>query len=290
MSEHPFPKGEGKVRWVSTSWLEDHIEDDILILDCQPQIHDYILEHIPGAVYAEEGHLRVSEYGRPGVYAPEDAIDAIFGRIGIEKGRPVVVATGVGQAKRWGDGLEQTHWAYCLARYGHDKIYVLDGGIDKWRSEGRRLTKEFPKKDTSQFVSEVNEDYYVDMEEVKELKDRGDVVLLDARPPPVYEGQGPWAKPGHIPGSINLPWRSIMEPGNTRKLRPIEEVRKAFTSVGATPDKLIICSCGTSREATCEFIALKWLLDYPSVHIYEGAYTEWSSYPENPTVVGKDPY
>ena len=125
---------------------------------------------------------------------------------------------------------------------------------------------------------------------VKELKDRGDVVLLDARPPPVYEGQGPWAKPGHIPGSINLPWRSIMEPGNTRKLRPIEEVRKAFTSVGATPDKLIICSCGTSREATCEFIALKWLLDYPSVHIYEGAYTEWSSYPENPTVVGKDPY
>jgi thiosulfate/3-mercaptopyruvate sulfurtransferase len=290
MSEQPFPHSEGKVRWVSTNWLEQHLDDGMIILDCQPNVHDYLIEHVPGAVYASEGLLRVSEYGRPGVFVPEEVIDAIFGRIGIEKEKPVVVYTGTGQAKKWGDGLEQTHWSYALARFGQERIYILDGGIDKWRSEGRKMTKEYPKTDTTDFTSEVNDDYFVDMDELKELKDKGNVILLDARPAAYYEGQGVWMKAGHIPGAVNLPWPTLMDPGNTRKLRPIEEIRSLVRSVGATEDKIVICSCGTSREATAEFLIFKWLLDYPSVHIYEGSFSEWSSHPENPTVVGKSPY
>ncbi|MCE5296574.1 MAG: sulfurtransferase [Euryarchaeota archaeon] len=290
MSENPFPKGEGKVRWISTGWLEEHLDDDIVILDCQPNIHDYILEHIPGAVYAPEGLLRVSEFGRPGVFIPEDAVDAIFGRLGIEKGKPVVVCTGIGQSRKWGDGLEQPHWTYALARFGHDKIYVLDGGLEKWREEGRRMTKDYPSSNSSEFICEVNEDYFLDMEELKELKDKGNVILLDARPAATYEGQGVWPKAGHIPGAVNLPWPTLMETGNTRKLKPVEEIRRLVEAVGATEEKIVICSCGTSREATAEFIIFKWLLNYASVHIYEGSFSEWSSHPENPTVIGKDPY
>ena len=81
-----------------------------------------------------------------------------------------------------------------------------------------------------------------------------------------------------------------MDPNNTRLYKPVDEVRRLAEAVGATKDKIVICSCGTGREATLEFLTFKWLLDYPSVHIYEGAFTEWSAYPENPVVTGKNPY
>lgn len=55
------------------------------------------------------------------------------------------------------------------------------------------------------------------------------------------------------------------------------------------PEKMIICSCGTGREATNEFLLLKFYLGYPRVRLHEGAFTEWVSYPENPTVIGKNP-
>jgi len=129
----------------------------------------------------------------------------------------------------------------------------------------------------------------VEYEEFKKIKDRDDVVLLDARPPKFYEGESPWSKPGHIPGAVNLPWRRLMDKDNPTLLRPEEEIRAAIEELNITSDKTVICSCGTGREATNEFILFKWLLGYPKVRLYEGSYTEWTSYPENPTVVGKNP-
>ena len=115
------------------------------------------------------------------------------------------------------------------------------------------------------------------------------MVVLDARPPATYQGQGPWPKPGHIPGAVNLPWKGLMSEGNTRQLRPLSEIRAAAEAVGATPDRTIVCSCGTGREATNEFLIFRYLLGYPRVRLFEGSFSEWISHPENPTVTGPDP-
>jgi len=286
---YPYPTGKGKVKWISTDWLKEHLEEDIMIVDTQPNVHDYVLEHIPGAVYFNEGLLRVPLKGKPAAYGPPEAIQANFRRIGLYPDNPVVVYTGTGAFKGWGDGLEQTMVTYTLARFGHNKVHVLDGGLDKWKQEGNPLSKVFPKIEESDFTAEVRREYYVEYEEFKEMKDKDDVVLLDARPSTVYEGRGPWTKPGHIPGAVNLPWASLMDATNKRLLKPDTEIKSLVEAKGATPDKTIICSCGTGREATNEFILFKWYLQYPVVRIYEGSFTEWSSYPENPTVTGKNP-
>lgn len=286
----PYPSGDGKVKWVSTDWLFEKSKDEnIMILDTQPNIHDYIQEHIPGAMYMNEGLLRVSQKGRPGVYTPSEAVQSIFRRLGLKHEVPVVVYTGVGSVKGWGDGLEQTMIAYSLARFGHDAIYVLDGGIDKWKMEKKTLTKEFPKSKESDFKVKVRKNYFVTYEEFKKIKDDEDVIVLDARPRNIYEGQGPWIKPGHIPGAINLPWATLMDNSNRRLLKPLTTIHEIIDQLEITPDKTIVCSCGTGREATNEFLLFKWYLEYPQVKVYEGSFTEWSSYPENPTVVGKNP-
>lgn len=286
---YPYPSGKGKVKWISTDWLEEHLDDDILIIDVQPNVHDYLQEHISGAVYLNEEFIRAWKGPRPIVFLPPEAVKPYFRRAGVTKKRPVVVYTGKGPFKGWGDGLEQTMMAYSLARYGHDNVMILDGGIDKWKAEGRKVEQLFPVIEMGDFEPIVRHEYYIEYEEFKVAKDRDDVVLLDARPPAFYEGGGPWGRPGHIPGAINLPWASLMTDENRRKLKPDEEILSILEEKGATKDKMIICSCGTGREATNEFTLLNWYLGYPRVNIYEGSFTEWISYLDNPTVMGKNP-
>lgn len=288
--DYPYPSGEGKVKWVSTDWLQSNLQDkNLMILDTQPNVHDYIQEHIPGAVYMNQSLFRVPSGGLPAKYVPPEVMEANLRRVGLEPDIPVVVYTGTGPFKGWGDGLEQTMMAYTLARFGHNEVYLLDGGIDKWKKEGKTLTKEFPEIEESEFEVKVRREYFLEYEEFKDVKDQEDVILLDARPSKVYEGQGPWIKPGHIPGAISLPWANLMDDNNKRLLKTEEEIKSILKEHNITRENTVICSCGTGREATNEFLLFNWYLQYPKVKIYEGSFTEWTSYPENPTVTGKDP-
>jgi thiosulfate/3-mercaptopyruvate sulfurtransferase len=287
--EKEYPLGDGVLKWTHASWLEENLGGKFSILDVQPDIHDYILEHIPGAVYFNPNLLRVSYKGMPGSYVSPEVVESLFRRVGLSNDYPVVVYTGAGGVRGWGDGLEQTMVAYSLVRFGHRRVYVLDGGLGRWKKEGRKLTKAFPIIEESDFEVKLNRDYWIEYENFKKIKDDEGVVLLDARPANVYEGQGPWSKPGHIPGAVNLPWKSLMSEDNPAFLKYEEEIKVILDKKGINPDKTVICSCGTGREATNEFIMFKFLLGYQNVKIYEGSFTEWSSYPENPTVTGKNP-
>ena len=285
-----YPYGTGTVKWISTDWLYENLKKrEMVILDVQPNVHDYIEEHIPGAIYLTEGLLRTSVAGVPARYVPPETIQPVLRHIGVRPNIPVVVYKGTGAAKGWGDGLEQTMMAYSLARFGHDSLYVLDGGLDKWKGEGKPLTKEFSRANTSDFSVRVQTDFYVEYETFKAIKDREDVIVLDARPPAAYEGQAFWIKPGHIPGAVNVPWASLMDDKNKRLLKPDEEIAAILEASGVHTNKTVVCTCGTGREATNQFILFKWYLNYPKVKIYEGSFTEWTSYPENPTVTGKSP-
>ena len=101
-----YPLGGGALQWTCTQWLEDNLGGDVLLLDTQPNIHDYIKEHIPGAVYFNPELMRVPQDGVPGRYIPEDAVEELFGRVGVRNDMPVIVYTGTGPFKGWGDGLE----------------------------------------------------------------------------------------------------------------------------------------------------------------------------------------
>jgi thiosulfate/3-mercaptopyruvate sulfurtransferase len=285
-----YPLGKDIVKLVSTEWLADNLQQkEMAILDVQPNIHDYIQEHIPGAIYLNEGLLRGYKGMLPAIWNPPEAIEPVFRHAGLNPDRPVVVYTGVGAFKKWGDGLEQTMFAYSLARYGHNQVYVLDGGLDKWKAERRPLSQDYPRIEVSDFTVKIREEFFIGYKAFQETKDNEDVVVLDARPPNIYQGQGPWPKPGHIPGAVNLPWASLMHDDNKALLKSEDEISEILNAHHVGPDKAIICSCGTGREATNEFLLFKFYLGYPKVKNHEGAFTEWSSYPDNPTVTGTNP-
>jgi thiosulfate/3-mercaptopyruvate sulfurtransferase len=290
---YPYPPGESKVKWISTEWLADNIDDDhLMVLDVQPNVHDYIMGHLPGAVYLNEGIFRSAWGGLPAAYAPMESLKPILSRAGLDADRAVAVYSSAGRYSRCaaglGDGLEQTMMAYSLVRFGHNNIYILDGGLERWKEEGRELTKVFPRREPREFKAELRK-YFVDLEEFKSLKDGRDVVLFDARPLEVYREGGLWIKRGHIPGAHSLPWRSLMSEENPRLLKRDEELRQIVDKFKVTPEKIVLIYCGTGREATNEFLFFKFYLGHERVFIYEGSFTEWASYPENPTVVGENP-
>jgi thiosulfate/3-mercaptopyruvate sulfurtransferase len=290
---YPYPHGGRKVSWVSTGWLEDHLNDQNLqILDIQPNVHDYIHAHIPGAVYVNENLFRIHQK-IPNSWMLPERVQPILRGIGVRRDMPVVVYTSYGPlsacTKYIGDGLEQTMVAYTLARYGHNTVCVLDGGLVKWQQENRLVNQLFPNVEESDFTVDLQKDLFIGYDEFRAIKDREDVLLIDARPSAVYEGKGPWARPGHIPGAINIPWPSLMEEKNKTLLKPENQIRTMVAEKGVTEDKNILIYCGTGREATNEFILLKWFLGLPRVRLFEGSFTEWNAHPENPMVTGKNP-
>ena len=288
--EKTNPYGNGAVKWVSTDWLQQHLDDkNLMILDTQPDVHDFFRRHVPGATYMNEGLLRAPLKGMPACYVPTEAMQMILRRVGIRAGLPTVVYTGAGGFKCGGDGLEQTMLAYTLARFGHPNILILDGGIDKWMAEHKPVSQEFPRIEDSDFTVEVHTEYFITYDEFKRTKDNDDVVVLDVRPARFYQGSGPWKKPGHIPGALNLPWMDLMDTKNKRLLKPDDEIRAMIDKLGITPDKTVTCSCGTGREATNVFLLFRWYLGYPKVKLYEGSYTEWVAL-DNPTVIGSQPH
>lgn len=287
---YPHLMGNKKVKWVDTEWLEDNLDSNLLIFDVQPDVHDYIKEHIYNAFYFNEWFLREMQCNDPTRYIPPEAIQLLFGKLGIRNDKPVLFYTGKGSYSKKGDGWGQTMAAYSLVRFGHENIYILDGGIDKWKKEERGLTKVFPTVEESEFEVEVQKEYYIEYEEFKGTKDNDDVVVLDARPFKYYAGPSLWNKEGHIPGAKSLQAAALMSPKNRQLLKPKDEIKSLIEEREVTPDKTVICYCGTGREATNLFLVFKWYLDYPDVRLYEGSITEWVQKDDNPTVTGPSPY
>jgi len=288
-AERPTPYGESLARLVTTEWLQDHLNDpDLVIIDAQADVYDYLNEHIPGAVYLSDQALRAPEHGMPVRFISPQAVETLFSRVGISNDKPVVVYTGKGALNGTGDGLAQTMVAYTLVRFGHNRVYVLDGGLDKWTAENRPVTKEFPKLQAGSFRAQ-ERPCPITTDQLRNLMDRDDVIIIDARSTKAYEGQAVWSRGGHIPGAISLPWRSLMADDNPALLKSDAEIAALLKKHNITPDKTIVTYCGTGREATNPFLLLKCYLGYPDVKLYEGSFTEWCANPDNPTVVGPNP-
>src|SRR5262249_23544154 len=125
------------------------------------------------------------------------------------------------------------------------------------------------------------------LEDVKAGMAGGRVKFVDARPTESYTGAvTTWVRNGHIPGASSIPWKTLTQDANQHALKPSVELRSAFEKAGVTQKDDIIVYCGTSREASLEYLILKHVLEFPRVRLYEGSWAEYATHPELPVETG----
>ncbi|MDH3285988.1 MAG: rhodanese-like domain-containing protein, partial [Acidobacteriota bacterium] len=180
-----------------------------------------------------------------------------------------------------------TYAFWVLSMCGHPDLRVLDGAKTRWSAEGRPLSKETPQPSpVKNRPIPGDASSRVGRDDVRGRLGRPDRLLLDARSPEEYRGERvmplPFVdhgaeRPGRIPGAIHLYFRDLLNADDTFKTP--EELRDVLRSRGAAPDRPgdIVVYCRLSHRATLVWFAMRHLLGYGNVRVYDGSWTEWGS-------------
>ena len=173
--------------------------------------------------------------------------------------------------------LPATRTYFTLDYLGHaEKTSLLDGGLEKWRSEGRSLSKESPaSKPSGVFTPRLRPEVLAPLETVKQLSAKPAsaeaACLVDVRAPADFQGE----KGAHIPNAMNAFWMENQVGRENQALKPEAALRKQLEALGLTPGKSIITYCNSGMQATQTYFTLKYL-GY-DVRMYDGSLSEWNA-------------
>jgi thiosulfate/3-mercaptopyruvate sulfurtransferase len=256
----------------------------VRVFDVRPDVFVYLRGHLTQAQYLNIETLRASDAGTPAQLLPGDWYTSLFERLGLGGDLPVVIYSAGESAN-----IDATFAAYLLAATGYPRVYLLDGGWAKWELEHREVARAYPAITLQPWPSNRRfQPARVSLEELKDLINQSRITLVDARPPEQFRGEaGSQMRRGHIPGAISHWWADDLERIDFGLVWKGEDaLRAAYAAQGITPDRDIVLYCNSTTEASHVFFALTYLLRYPRVRIYTGAWTEWAAHPELPISVG----
>lgn len=255
--------------------------DNTVILDTRFELTEanvgrslYEEGHIPNAIHFDLNKDLSSTPGKHGGGHPIPETDVFakkLGEAGIDNDTTVVIydqANDMYAARAW----------WLLHYFGHENVYLLDGGFQKWVEAGYEVTKEIPQPEKKNFEAKIAPNLTVNMEEVKDKMANKSAILLDSRAKERYLGQVEpmYTKAGHIPGAKNYFWKQVLQEDGLWKDE--EALKENFASL--PKDEEIIVSCGSGVSACPNYIGLK-LAGYENVKLYPGSYSDWVSYEEN---------
>jgi len=254
-------------------------QNNTVIIDVRFQLNDpdagrkaYLEGHIPGAVYLDlnkDLSGKVEKHGGSHPLPDIDTLAAKIGQIGIDHETKVIIYD------QDNDMFAARGW-WLLHYMGHEKVYLLDGGLTAWTEAGNETTTELPKLEAKEFEPKLLADEVVDIADVKERKE--ETILIDSRAKERYLGKSEpmYKKAGHIPGAKSFFWKGVLAEDGSWKSQ--EELAQHFAEL--PKDAEVIVSCGSGVSACPNIIALK-KAGYQNVKLYPGSFSDWISYDEN---------
>ncbi|MBD1205375.1 MAG: 3-mercaptopyruvate sulfurtransferase [Rhodobacteraceae bacterium] len=274
---------------VSTDWLAAHLRDpDLRILDASWYLPDagrdpraeYTAAHIPGARFFDIDEISDQRSALPHMAPPTEKFMSRMRAMGVGDGHQVVIYDGAGlfsAARVW--------WTFRLM--GKTDVAVLDGGFPKWRTEGREVEDLAPiVKDRHMTVSRQNQ-LVKDVTQVAHSSKLREAEILDARSSARFKGEAPEPRPGlragHIPGSKNLPFATLLNADGTMK--SVADLRATFEAAGVNLTKPAITTCGSGVTAAILSLALE-RIGHRNHSLYDGSWSEWGMYDDLPVEKG----
>ena len=266
---------------VSTAWLEEHLFDpDLRILDASmylPGVErdakaEYNAAHIPGARFFDIDDISDHRSELPHMVPPVEKFMSRLRAMGVGDGHQVVVYDCAGlfsAARVW--------WLFKLM--GQNDVAVLDGGFPKWQAEGHEIEDMAPVLRDRHITVSRQHGLVKDVTQVAHAAKLGEAEIIDARSAPRFRGEVPEPRPGlrsgHIPGSKNVPYASLLNPDGTMKA--VADLRAVFEAAGVNLSKPAITTCGSGVTAAVLSLALE-RMGHKNHALYDGSWAEWGMY------------
>jgi thiosulfate/3-mercaptopyruvate sulfurtransferase len=278
-------------KWiVETSWLQERLgAPDLVLLDGSMHLptsgrnarQEYASAHIPGAYFFDIDEVADKTSPLPHMLPSTTQFASQVKAMGIGDGSRIVVYDS--------EGLYSAARVWWMFRaMGHDDVAVLNGGLKKWKAEGRPVTDEpSPRRQPSHFTPRANAALVRDANDVKALIGHATTQIVDARAAQRFTGSVPepraGLRSGHIPTSRNVPFTALLNADGTLKSGP--ELRRVFTEAGVDIDQPVVASCGSGVTAGVIAFALAQL-GRPDTAVYDGSWTEWGGRADLPIESG----
>ncbi|MQX47232.1 3-mercaptopyruvate sulfurtransferase [Sinorhizobium medicae] len=275
---------------VSADWLEQRLSDPaVRIVDASWYLPaqnrdpkaEYAAAHIPGAVFFDQDAIADQTSVLPHTLPSPEAFAKAVGAMGIGENDVIVVYDGPGiftAPRVW----------WMLRVMGARNVFVLDGGMDGWKAEGRPVTAQLPNPEPRVFKASIDRRAVTSFERMKDVVENRLAQIADARSAGRFSGEEPepraGMRSGHMPGARSLPSGVFSEGG---KFKDLDQLRRTFADAGIDLSKPVVTTCGSGVTAGIITLALQ-SLGHKDNTLYDGSWSEWGSRPDTPVATGKE--
>ena len=263
-----------------TTWLKPAEPGDDAPYRVVPGRAEYDAAHIPGAVFLDiQGQISDPDTRLKFMAPSAERFADAMGALGIGDDSRVVLYSA-------GSIMWATRVWWMLRAFGFERVAVLDGGWEKWQAEGRPVSSEPGRYPPARFTARLKPGQFVDSEYVLSRLGDADTVAVNALAPEFHLGEGPsrYGRPGRIPGSVNVPAATLLDPSNGAFV-PLDEAKRLHEEAGITPDQHVVAYCGGGISATVGLFLLHQL-GYTDLTLYDGSLGEWAYDPALPIETG----
>lgn len=253
---------------VSTQWLEDNLDNpEVRIVDMR-QSQKYWNGHIKNAINIQLTDIAKVIGNLPCMCISEEEISNILGSRGINNQCTII-------AYDDDSGGTAARFFWTLEYFGHSKVKIFEGNIDRWIEEKRKFTREIPVFSSEIFRAKRDQGKIATKEFILENLNSSDIKLLDVRSSEEFMGEVQTARnKGHIPGAVNIPWKEFADAKGL--VKPEDVLAEILDKNNITQNKEIITYCYMGYRSSFAYLILR-MLGYPKVTNYDGSWAEWGN-------------